>query len=239
MLFATAIYAAAAWPLRIACVGDSNTYGYRGWLSQSANSYPSVLQRLLGDRAQVINLGSSGTTLQQNGNSPYWRTRNFARLISSEWDCVVIMLGTNDAKDTSVGTVANWPHESCDSATSAVSCSFWADFLAFVARVRSAAPGAQIFVATPPPVLGQGGYGINATVVNTILPRLISAIASDAALSVIDVFNALCGPVADAGALASLRCTIDDAAAGHPDGLCPLYCSSTWCAADARAKRAP
>ena len=32
-------------------------------------------------------------------NSPYWKRPQFKELTSKKWDIIIIMLGTNDAKD--------------------------------------------------------------------------------------------------------------------------------------------
>jgi hypothetical protein len=65
-----------------------------------------VLQRLLGDAYQVWNLGCSGSQVQTPPNRAvdktsketpsYWTTSKFHTLNASQWDVVVLMLGTND-----------------------------------------------------------------------------------------------------------------------------------------------
>ncbi|HEX6984910.1 MAG TPA: GDSL-type esterase/lipase family protein, partial [Planctomycetaceae bacterium] len=58
-------------PIRVACVGDSITFG-SGVEERERNSYPAVLGRLLGERYEVRNFGVSGATLQKRGDKPYW-----------------------------------------------------------------------------------------------------------------------------------------------------------------------
>jgi hypothetical protein len=68
----------------------------------------------------VTNLGKSGATLQKapKADAPYWKTNQFQTLIKNKWDIVVVMLGTNDAKDACGHpasfcrntTCCNWPH---------------------------------------------------------------------------------------------------------------------------------
>ena len=53
---------AAAEPVRVACVGDSITFG-AGVAQREVNCYPVVLNKLLGDKYQVKNFGVSGSTL--------------------------------------------------------------------------------------------------------------------------------------------------------------------------------
>ena len=47
----------------------------------------------------VTNLGACGSTMQKGADSPYWKRPQFQTLIASKWDVLVVMLGTNDAKD--------------------------------------------------------------------------------------------------------------------------------------------
>lgn len=82
---------------RIACVGDSITYGI-GADNLSSGSYPARLQALLGNRYEVGNFGWSGSTFC--GYTPnskiYAEGEQFRASIDFEPDVVIIMLGTND-----------------------------------------------------------------------------------------------------------------------------------------------
>ena len=84
--------------LKIACVGDSITAGAHA--SGPAMAYPQQLQGMLDPSAYAVtNLGACGSTMQKAGDSPYWQRPQYQTLIGNKWDIVVIMLGTNDAKD--------------------------------------------------------------------------------------------------------------------------------------------
>lgn len=83
--------------IKIACVGNSITYG-SGLNPREKNAYPGQLQSMLGDEYDVMNFGVSGTTLLRNGNSPYWSTRQYRQALQSNPDIVFIKLGTNDSK---------------------------------------------------------------------------------------------------------------------------------------------
>eukprot|EP00966_Prymnesium_polylepis_P031113 723961-Prymnesium_polylepis.1 len=72
--------------LMVAAVGDSITYG-RHASDRARDAYPSVLQRLLGDRAQVWNLGCGGAQVTEKGENPsYWSTSKFMTFKASRWD---------------------------------------------------------------------------------------------------------------------------------------------------------
>ena len=91
------IPAAALGTTKIACVGDSITYGtlVRG---RRANCYPAQLEKLLGSKYSARNFGVNARAMQKGADLSYWKHRNFA--LSSEFgpDIVLIMLGTNDSR---------------------------------------------------------------------------------------------------------------------------------------------
>ena len=77
--------------LRIACVGDSITYGAK-IQDKFLHSYPAQLQQLLGGKYLVKNFGASGYTLQKNANFPYWEHPNFQESSDFQPDIVLICL---------------------------------------------------------------------------------------------------------------------------------------------------
>lgn len=86
-----------AFSIRVACVGDSITYGAK-IQDKFLHSYPAQLQQLLGGHYLVKNFGASGYALQKNANFPYWDHPNFQESCDFQPDIVLIMLGTNDTK---------------------------------------------------------------------------------------------------------------------------------------------
>lgn len=83
--------------LKVACVGDSITYG--SCIEDRENySYPAQLQNLLGQEYDVRNFGVSGTTLLHKGNYPYISTEEYRKSLEFNPDIVLIKLGTNDSK---------------------------------------------------------------------------------------------------------------------------------------------
>lgn len=84
-------------PVRIACVGNSITYGY-GITPRDKNSYPGQLQSMLGKKIAVKNFGVNGSTLLRKGNLPYWKENAFSDALAFQPNIVFIMLGTNDSK---------------------------------------------------------------------------------------------------------------------------------------------
>lgn len=102
LLLCTAV--ATARTLKVACVGNSITYGAT-IANREKNSYPAQLQAYLGEDYLVRNFGVSGTTLLSKGNYPYVGTKQYRE--SKDWqpDVVLIKLGTNDTKPV------NWIHK--------------------------------------------------------------------------------------------------------------------------------
>ncbi len=83
--------------IRVACVGDSTTYGHgiRNW---PRNHYPKRLQTLLGKGYHVGNFGASGYAVQSTADRPYTEQKKYQQSLSYEGDFVVFMMGANDSK---------------------------------------------------------------------------------------------------------------------------------------------
>ncbi len=101
-------------PIRVACVGDSITYGH-GASNRAKTSYPAQLQTLLGDEWSVVNFGHNARTALDDGKEwngkggmGYRKSPEFAKALASKPDIVVFMLGTNDSKPV------NWDGKSDD-----------------------------------------------------------------------------------------------------------------------------
>lgn len=87
--------APAAQPVRVVCVGDSNTAGY------GADSYTIALAERLGEDYAVSNYGVSGTTAMASGIDPYSKTAAYEVSLADQPDIVVLMFGTNDTNRSS------------------------------------------------------------------------------------------------------------------------------------------
>lgn len=89
---------------RIACCGDSITFGALATSAQ--NSYPAVLQVMLGDDFSVENYGKCCATVISNYEEvpgrylPYIKSAEYKSSLCSEPDIIILMLGMNDANPT-------------------------------------------------------------------------------------------------------------------------------------------
>lgn len=174
-------------PVRVACVGDSITFGY-GLRDRQNDSYPAQLGRLLGNGWNVRNFGVNATTLLEKGDLPYFRQRQFTNALAFAPDIVIIMLGTNDSKHRDDGSldsanaVDNWQHKA----------DFVPNYKSLIAKFRKANPKAKIYVCLPTPCF-PGRWGINdKTIHNEIIP-LVRRVARESKATVIDLYTPLAG----------------------------------------------
>lgn len=157
---------------RVACVGNSITYG-AGIANRDANSYPSQLQYFLGDDFEVRNFGVSGTTLLSKGNSPYVKTTAYTQSKDFRPDIVLIKLGTNDSKPF------NWKWKD----------DFVKDYQQLIDSYRQLPSRPRIILLTPVRCYLDSPDNINAPVITGGILPLIEQIAYDNQLEIINLNN--------------------------------------------------
>lgn len=160
--------------LKIACVGNSITYG-AGINNQVRDAYPAVLGRLLGESYEVQNFGRSGATLLRKGNMPYWQTAEYANAKKFNPDIVVIKLGTNDSKS--------------------INKTYWSQFKTDLSNMvdtfRLLPSKPRIYLCIPVPAYNKGNFGISDSVlVKEIIPQL-KKVAKRKKTELIDLRTAL------------------------------------------------
>ncbi|HTJ77934.1 MAG TPA: sialate O-acetylesterase [Rariglobus sp.] len=157
-------------PFKVACIGDSITYG--AFLQDpSTQSYPPQLQALLGNDFIVTNYGVSGRTMLKNGDSPYWNTGQYPQSIGSNPDIVVMMLGTNDSKPQ------NWVYQS----------EFLSDYKDMIQSYRATNSHPMILVNTCPTVAGPDTGAITNSIVTGQIVPLVRQAAADMECPIADV----------------------------------------------------
>lgn len=181
------LLSATAAPIRVACVGDSITYGY-GIKDRAHNSYPSQLAKMLGDGWEVRNFGVNGATLLKRGDRPYFKQKAHEEALDFKPDIVVIMLGTNDSKHRGPGSleadhaVNNWQYKA----------DYVPDYETLISEFRKANPRVKVFVCLPTPCF-PGRWGINnKTIHDEIIPR-VRKVARRMHAKIIDLYSALSG----------------------------------------------
>ena len=118
VFFNTSIYSQI---IKVACVGDSVTYGV-GIENKDEDSYPAQLQQLLGGNYNVANFGFSGATMLKNGHKPYWEKEVFKNSQDFKPNIVIIHLGLNDQGNN------NWPQHKNE---------FESDYLEMIATYKN------------------------------------------------------------------------------------------------------
>ena len=166
--------AAPASAVRVACVGDSITYGARIF-NREAKCYPTQLGVLLGTNYFVQNFGVNGATLLKHGDIPYWQTRAFKAALDFKPEIAVINLGANDA------AVYNWIYK----------YEFVTDYVELIRGFQS--NGCKtVWICYPAPTY-PGPYDFtDPIVVNEIIP-MVDEIARQTGARIIDLYRPLSG----------------------------------------------
>ncbi|WP_297192776.1 GDSL-type esterase/lipase family protein, partial [uncultured Porphyromonas sp.] len=123
-------------PIRVACIGNSITYGY-GLQDRDREAYPVLLQQFLGAKYQVENFGKSGATLLARGHRPYFQQEEYHRALAFRPDIAVIHLGVNDTDPR------NWPNYRDE---------FIPDYRHLIDTLRSISPRVRILIARTTPI---------------------------------------------------------------------------------------
>lgn len=160
-------------PVRVACVGDSITFGYG---IAKGKTYPDQLGRLLGEGYDVRNFGVSGSTLLKKGDQPYVKESAYAKALEFGPQIVIIKLGTNDTKPQ------NWSKKA----------DFVRDYKEMIAEFHKANPGVKVYVCTPVPAF-PGNWGINDEDIKNGVAPLVREVAKDTHATIIDLYAALDG----------------------------------------------
>jgi len=178
--------------VRVACIGDSITEGL-GLANPIVQSYPAQLVEALPLHSyEVVNFGRGWSTVMPplpsypKESIAYATTPQFSTVLAWRPNIAIIILGTNDARDSWDGTRLY---------------QFESHYIALIKSLQSLPQPPRILIGKPPPFYNPWGAmrinassipagTINGTVLNTILPRLIDKIATDSHLPPpIDLFT--------------------------------------------------
>ncbi|MCI9043280.1 MAG: cyclically-permuted mutarotase family protein [Muribaculaceae bacterium] len=121
---------------KIACIGNSITFGYL-LPDPATQSYPSVLARLLGEGYEIGNFGHSGTTLLRHGHRPYVDQKVYGASLDFKPDIAIIHLGVNDTDPR------DWPDYSDE---------FITDYVDLIESYRQVNPDMRIMISELTPL---------------------------------------------------------------------------------------
>ena len=161
--------------IRVACVGDSITYGH-GIKNRLKACYPAQLGRMLGDRWEVRNFGVSGATMLKQGDLPYWQQQAFKDALAYNPHVVIIKLGTNDTKPQ------NWKFKD----------EFESDYADMIDRFSELPARPRVWICYPVPAFAER-WGINEFVVKNEVIPLISQVARRERVPIINLYQPLSG----------------------------------------------
>ena len=155
--------------IKVACIGNSITEGF-ALEHPETESYPAVLQRLLGDKYKVGNFGLTAHTLMMKGNLPYMAKQPYQDALAFLPDIVTIKLGTNDTKPM------NWVHKE----------DFKKDLNTMIDAFEALPSHPKIYLCLPVPG-GREDWGINDSITTYgVIPR-IKDVAHERHLPIIDL----------------------------------------------------
>ncbi len=154
--------------VKVACVGDSITYGAE-IKDRNNDSYPAGLQEKLGNKFSVENFGVSATSALSSAKAPYINTPEYKASLEFAPDVLCIMLGTNDIKDE------NWLTGKDN---------FKSDYKAIIDSYKKANPDVKVYIGVPPQIFKANVYGernpeILENEANPIIKELAEEIGAD------------------------------------------------------------
>ena len=155
--------------IRIACVGDSITYG-AGIKDRKNMNYPVQLGKMLGQKYEVKNFGNSGSTMLKKGDKPFWKQREYKAALDFNPNIVVIKLGTNDTKPQ------NWKH----------SAEYSDDYKSMISAFAKLSSKPKIYICLPVPVV-KTRWGITDAIVNKDIIPALKKISSQTNCGIIDL----------------------------------------------------
>lgn len=172
LAIASAVAAVAA-PVKVACIGNSITFGST-LADPKASSYPALLALRLGDGYNVGNFGRPGATLLNRGHNPYMASEEWRRAKAFKPDVAIVHLGINDTDPR------NWPY---------FNRNFKSDYLSLIDTLRQINPKVEIYIANLSPLLSSHWRFRSGTRVwRDKIRHEIESVASESGCTLID-FN--------------------------------------------------
>jgi alpha-L-fucosidase 2 len=172
ILFTLFISSCSDKKIRIACIGDSITEG-AGIENQFSDSYPVVLNNLLGNGYSVLNSGQGGATMLKMSDYTYWKTNEMHNVYVFNPEIITIALGTNDSKDH------NWDGPRFEN-----------DYTDMIKILKSKFPESAIVICLPPPAFNHA-WGINDSTIHDGVIPIIKRIAINNNLTLVDFYTPL------------------------------------------------
>jgi alpha-L-fucosidase 2 len=161
---------AQAQSIKVACIGDSITFG-SGLANRDIDSYPAQLQKILGQEFEVKNFGAENATMIPDPPIPYLKTPQFEQAKQFLPDVVLIMFGTCDSQEKT--WFQHWK--------------FNRTYQDVIKQFRSLPSKPVIWIVKPVPAFIREGNGVNGSVIEEQILLNLDGIANKAGASIIDL----------------------------------------------------
>ena len=159
--------------IRVACIGNSITYG-AGIEQRDSLSYPAQMQRILGEKWEVKNFGVGGATMLRIGNKPYWKQTALVDAMTYNPNVVIVKLGTNDSKSF------NWKYKE----------NFISDYLSLIDTLQALPSHPKIILCQPSKAYGNN-WQISDSIIRVDIIPMLKQIAKQRKLKVIDLYKTM------------------------------------------------
>lgn len=160
--------------IKVACVGDSITFGCTV-KNRNKNNYPTILGNLLGEKYCVNNFGYTNRTAIKDADYPYTNEKLYRQSLEFQPDIVVIMLGSNDSKKN------NWNTEK-----------FVKDYSEIIGSYLRLESLPKVYVLVPPPlfeVRGKVMWQLRKDVMTDEICPAVKEIVDKMGVSYIDMYS--------------------------------------------------
>lgn len=175
-LFVLPMMARKAEKVKVACVGNSVTFGFK-LPDREHEAYPVRLQEMLGGGYDVRNFGHSGATLLRRGYNPYVKLPEYEAALQFRPDIVVIHLGLNDTDPRC------WPIYGDD---------FVKDYRDLIQSFRNVNPQAKIWICLMTPIFhDHPRFDSGTRLWHGMIQQRIRQIAATTDVGLIDLYSPL------------------------------------------------
>ncbi|MDE6660818.1 MAG: hypothetical protein K2J93_03210 [Anaeroplasmataceae bacterium] len=160
--------------IRIACVGDSITYGCM-IKNRSKNNYPKILNSFLGQKYCVNNFGYTNRTAIKSADYPYVKEKLYTKSLEFNPHIVFFLLGSNDSKEK------NWDKEK-----------FIKDYKDIIDSYVNLVTSPKIYILLAPPAFQVGKkvlYQLRGDVIEKEINTAIKEITKEKKLEAIDLYE--------------------------------------------------
>lgn len=167
--------------IKVACAGDSITFGTGIKGGRHTCSYPALLAKKLGEEYRVSNYGKSGYCVSKASDKTYWKTTEYKDFLGMKADIVVIMFGTNDMRTD------RWLGSDVTGGV-ALKDTYVEDYCALIESYREVNPDVKVYIMVPPALnTAEGADRPRERMPEEVIPR-IKEVAEKAGAEIVELY---------------------------------------------------